>query len=273
MMRLILTADSLYTTMTANAYWILRHEHRLLTLPPDAAGAIFPLAGPAEFAVGALPVGEWAGRPCLAVDVENVPEIKGLEATPLRAIYEIAGGELFMLAGRAVQLLDWRKHHRFCGQCGTPTARQGSEFAMACPACGLAVYPRISPAIMVLVRDGDRLLLARSPRFKPGVYSALAGFVEPGETLEQCAAREVREEVGIEIANLRYFASQPWPFPNSLMVAFFADYAGGEITPDPAEIEAAGWFAADALPLLPDRVSISRRLIDAALSECLSAAG
>jgi NAD+ diphosphatase len=110
-------------------------------------------------------------------------------------------------------------------------------------------------------------LLARSPHFKPGVYSALAGFVEPGETLEQCAVREVHEEVGIEIANLRYFASQPWPFPNSLMIAFFADYVGGTITPEPGEIEDAGWFLPDALPLLPDPVSISRRLIDAALAD------
>ena len=117
---------------------------------------------------------------------------------------------------------------------------------------------------MVLVRRGNELLLARSPHFKPGVFSALAGFVEAGETLEQCAAREVREEVGVEIANLRYFQSQPWPFPDSLMLAFFADYAGGEITPDPAEIEAAGWYALDALPGLPDPVSIARRLIDAA---------
>jgi NAD+ diphosphatase len=139
------------------------------------------------------------------------------------------------------------------------------EAAMRCPACGLLAYPRISPAVMVLVRDGDKLLLARSPHFKPGVFSALAGFVEPGETLEQCAAREVREEVGIEIANLRYFDSQPWPFPNSLMVAFFADYAGGTIRPDPAEIAEAAWFSPDELPILPDPISISRRLIDAAL--------
>jgi NAD+ diphosphatase len=118
---------------------------------------------------------------------------------------------------------------------------------------------------MVLVRDGERLLLARSPHFKPGVFSALAGFVEPGESLEACAKREVREEVGIEITNLRYFDSQSWPFPNSLMLAFFADYAGGELLLDPNEIEAAGWFEADNLPILPEPISISRRLIEAAL--------
>ena len=139
-----------------------------------------------------------------------------------------------------------------------------TEFAMECPSCGLLAYPRISPAVMVLVRRGNELLLARSPHFRPGVFSALAGFVEAGETLEQCAVREVREEVGVEITNLRYFQSQPWPFPDSLMLAFFADYAGGEIVPDPSEIEAAGWFSIDALPVLPDPVSIARRLIDAA---------
>jgi len=135
---------------------------------------------------------------------------------------------------------------------------------MECRNCGLLAYPRISPAVMVLVSRGNELLLARSPHFKPGVFSALAGFVEAGETLEQCAVREVREEVGIEITNLRYFQSQPWPFPDSLMLAFFADYAGGVITPEPSEIEAAEWFARDQLPTLPDPVSIARRLIDAA---------
>lgn len=140
-----------------------------------------------------------------------------------------------------------------------------TEFAMECPSCRLTAYPRISPAVMVLVERGNDLLLARSPHFKPGVFSALAGFVEPGETLEQCAVREVREEVGIEITNLRYFKSQPWPFPNSLMIAYFADYAAGTITPDPTEIEAADWFSRDALPLLPDPVSIARQLIEAAL--------
>jgi NAD+ diphosphatase len=183
----------------------------------------------------------------------------------LRAIFHLAGVEIFALAGRATQLLDWQKNHRFCGQCGTPTIKKADELSMQCPSCGLLAYPRISPAVMVLVRDGDKLLLARSPHFKPGVYSALAGFVEPGETLEECAKREVREEVGIEIANLRYFHSQPWPFPNSLMVAFFADYAGGSLKPDPNEIEAADWFSPDALPVLPEPISISRRLIDAAL--------
>ena len=254
--------------MSEPSYWILRCQHRLLTVRGNAQEALFPLGLAADFGQpeNVLAVGEWLGRPCYAADVEQFPALESGEATPLRAIFQLAGAELFALAGRATQLLDWQSQHRYCGKCGTPTVKKAGELALHCPSCGLLAYPRISPAVMVLVRDGDKLLLARSPHFKPGVFSALAGFVEPGETLEECAAREVREEVGIEIANLRYFHSQPWPFPNSLMVAFFADYAGGTITPEPTEIEAAAWFLPDALPLLPEPISISRRLIDAALA-------
>jgi NAD+ diphosphatase len=142
-----------------------------------------------------------------------------------------------------------------------------SERARECPACGLVAYPRIAPAVMCLVTRERAILLARSPRFPPGMYSALAGFVEPGESLEQCLAREVLEETGVRIANARYFASQPWPFPHSLMIAFVADYAGGEITPAPGEIEDAQWFRLDALPKLPNRISIARRLIDGVVAE------
>jgi NAD+ diphosphatase len=131
----------------------------------------------------------------------------------------------------------------------------------------------VAPAIMCLVKRGDQILLGRSPHFPPGMYSALAGFVEPGETLEQCVAREVREETGIIIAHPRYFASQPWPFPHSLMIAFVADYAGGELAPDLSEIEDANWFKLDALPKLPAKISISRRLIDCVVGEMLASHG
>jgi NAD+ diphosphatase len=255
--------------MSTPGYWIFRCEHRLLTTTASHPESLFPFGLAADFGEleNPLLVGELLGHPCYAADVRQFPDVLSGEAAPLRAIFQLAGPETFALAGRATQLLDWLGNHRFCGKCGTPTLMKSGENAMQCPSCGLLAYPRISPAVMVLVCDGDRLLLARSPHFKPGVFSALAGFVEPGETLEECAAREVREEVGIEITNLRYFHSQPWPFPNSLMVAFFADYAGGTITPDPSEIEAAEWFYPDALPLLPEPISISRRLIEAALKE------
>jgi NAD+ diphosphatase len=138
---------------------------------------------------------------------------------------------------------------------------------MRCEVCTLSFYPRISPAIIVLVRRGDEALLARSTRSASGFYSTLAGFVEAGESLEETLAREVREEVGVEVTNLRYFASQSWPFPHSLMVGFFADHAGGEIVVDKTEITDARWFAPTALPLIPPKLSIARQLIDAWVAE------
>jgi len=206
---------------------------------------------------------------CFACELEEgstPPE--GMQWSGLRALFGSIDDSLFALAGRAFQIVDWDRSHQFCGRCGTPTVIKNHERARECPSCGQVHYPRIAPAIMALVRRGREFLLARSPHFAPGMYSALAGFVEPGETLEQTLVREVREEVGIEVANVRYFASQPWPFPHSLMIAFNADYAGGEITPQADEIEAADWFSIDRLPqVLPSKISISRRLIDAALQD------
>ncbi len=131
----------------------------------------------------------------------------------LRALFGAIDDSMFAVAGRAFQIVDWDRTHQFCGRCGTPTQVKNSERARECPNCKQVHYPRIAPAILALVRRGRELLLARSPHFAPGMYSALAGFVEPGETLEQTLVREVREEVGIEVANVRYFASQPWPVP------------------------------------------------------------
>lgn len=251
--------------MNESAYWLLRCENRIFTSDPQSPTTLFPFARAADFGspAGALLVGEWQGRPCYAVDVSSAPAQLAGEWLTLRALFGVGGSDAFALAGRATQLLDWQNNHRYCGRCATATIISSGEPAMRCPQCGLLAYPRISPAVMVLISRGDQLLLARSPHFRPGVFSALAGFVEAGETLEQCAIREVREEVGLEISNLRYFRSQSWPFPNSLMLAFFADYAGGVITPQASEIEAADWFAANALPELPDPLSIARQLIDA----------
>jgi NAD+ diphosphatase len=147
-----------------------------------------------------------------------------------------------------------------------PTERAAHERAMKCPRCRLTVYPRISPAMMALVTDGDRLLLGRGINFPPGRYSALAGFLEAGETIEECVIREVREETRVQIRNPRYFGSQSWPFPNSLMIAFTAEYAGGELQHDPAELADARWFSIDELPQLPPRLSIARALIDATVA-------
>lgn len=164
---------------------------------------------------------------------------------------------------QASQLLEWVRTHRWCGACGVPTVRVPGERAMQCPRCGLRNYPRISPAMMVLVTRGHELLLASNVNFPPGRYSALAGFLEAGESVEAAIHREVAEEVGIQVHRPRYFGSQSWPFPHSLMIAFTAEWLAGDIHVDPTEIRDARWFTPDTLPDLPPaNVSISRALVE-----------
>ena len=209
-----------------------------------------------------LYLGSLYGRPCHAAEVElTVSPPPGMRFEGLRALWTRLDEALLGVASHALQLIEWDRTHQFCGRCGTPTQRRAEERARHCSACGLTAYPRLSPVIMVrVVRDGQ-ILLARAPRFAPGVYSLLAGFVEAGETLEQAIHREVAEEVNIKVGNLRYFASQSWPFPHSLMIAFTAEYAGGELRVDGRELVDAGWFAPDALPGLPSAMSMAWRLI------------
>ncbi|MBI2381926.1 MAG: NAD(+) diphosphatase [Gammaproteobacteria bacterium] len=186
----------------------------------------------------------------------------------LRALLGRLPSELWALAGRAYQLVEWERTHRFCGACGKTTRRHESgEFAMVCSGCGHTAYPRISPATITVITRGREILLARNARSANGFFACIAGFVEAGESLEDCVRREVREEVGLEVGPMRYFGSQPWPFPHQLMLGFIAEYAGGELKLQEDEIAEAGWFTADNLPPLPPKVSIARQLIDAALAE------
>lgn len=191
----------------------------------------------------------------------------GLRAAGLRQWFGELNDTDLAIAMRAIQLLEWDRTHRFCGACGTRTDHLPGERARRCPSCGLSTYPRIAPAMMVMVTRGRQMLMGRGLHFPPGRYSALAGFVEAGETVEQAVVREVREEAGIEIRDLRYFGSQSWPFPHSLMIAFRAEWAGGEIRIDPNELADAQWFNPEALPGIPPRLSIARALIDATLAE------
>jgi NAD+ diphosphatase len=216
-----------------------------------------------------LYLGRHAGVDCWAAELpKEAPAPPGaLSWEGLRALFSVLDDAHFALAGRALQLLDWDRTHQFCGRCGTPTEAKRDERSRVCPACRLSAYPRVAPAVMMLVRRGRELLLGRSPHFPPGMYSALAGFVEPGESLEQCVAREVGEEVGVQISNIRYFASQSWPFPHSLMIAFTCEWSSGEVRPQPEEIEAANWFDVLQLPKLPSKISIARRLIDSVSHE------
>ncbi|HEX7271971.1 MAG TPA: NAD(+) diphosphatase [Casimicrobiaceae bacterium] len=217
-------------------------------------------------------LGSNEGLDCIVVRVAaDAPEPPGWQWRGLRSLFLHLPDPLLALAGRAFQIAEWDRSHQFCGRCGAPTRDRANERAKECPACGHVVFPRVSPAMMVLVTRGRELLLARANRFPQAMYSALAGFVEPGESIEDCIHREVREEVNIEVDGLRYFASQSWAFPHSLMIAYTAEYAGGEMRPSDEEIADAQWFALDALPQLPSPVSIARRLIDATVAKLAAA--
>ncbi|MDP2397753.1 MAG: NAD(+) diphosphatase [Burkholderiales bacterium] len=205
---------------------------------------------------------------CYAAEVDEAqPLPAGWAPLGLRDLFGMVDSTLAALSGRALQLLEWERNHQFCSRCGTPMQARSDERARACPSCRFTTYPLVSPAVMVLITRGRELLLARKAVWPAGRYSAIAGFVEPGEMLEDTVVRETREEVGVEVGELRYFGSQPWPFPHSLMVAFTAEYAGGPVRPDGVEIEEAAWFDAEALPRLPPSVSISRRLITTVAAE------
>lgn len=246
----------------------------LLDLPDDWVGALtIAVRGgevilldehPDDVAPGATSqvLGILDGVACWAIDVDGdgYPDVDGL--LPLMALYGRVDDLRWTLAGRAVQLVEWERTHRFCGRCSTPTERAVGERARRCPACGLLAFPRLSPAIITLVVRGDEALLARGVTFPVPLYSCLAGFVEPGETMEQAVHREVREEVGVTLCDVRYVRSQPWPFPHSLMLGFEATWESGDIDIDEQEIVDARWFRAEDLPMIPPGMSIARTLID-----------
>ena len=244
-------------------------DGRMLVSGDDKAASSSPAVPTwsdlALLGIGGAPhfLGTLDGTPCVAVGLAvDAPEPAGWRYAGLRSLFFALPEPVLATAARASQIVEWDRTHRFCGVCGTPTHDKPGDRAKECPSCGQVAFPRVSPAMMVLVTRGREVLLARANRFPVAMYSALAGFVEPGETIEDCIHREVREEVGIEVDNLVYFGSQSWSFPHSLMIAFTAEYAGGELVPDGAEIADAQWFAPEAVPKLPPSVSIARRLID-----------
>ena len=253
-------------TQSNRALWFIFHKDRLLVKNTDNRYRIpcsEDLARKKLNSIRKQYLGELDGSACYAAELPDTHQLSnGFELNGLRETFGRLEEELIWVAGRANQLVDWSRNHQFCGQCGHPTQDKTEERAKICPACKLVNYPRLSPAIIVAVIKGDRLLLAHNKRFKSGYYSVLAGFVEPGETLEECVVREIKEEVGISVKNVRYFGSQPWPFPNSLMVGFLADYDGGTINIDQSEIVNAAWFTADRLPFIPPKITIARHMID-----------
>jgi len=252
--------------------WFIFHEGRMLVVAQGEELLLPRCSDLTELGLEPARVqylGTWHGEPAFSAEVAAPSTPPGMVWHGLRTLLGRFDTPLVAVASRAAQIIEWDRTHQFCGRCGTPTVIRGEERARSCPSCRLRVYPRINPAVMVLVTRGAEVLLARKPSSPKNRFSALAGFVEAGESLEETVARETLEEVGVHVKNIRYFGSQSWPFPNSLMIAFTAEYAGGEMRPDGVEIEEARWFAPDQLPTIPEGISISRWLIDSVTAEML----
>jgi len=250
----------------AGAFWCVVSRHKLLVaMDTDAAAIPF---GEGLDRWGLVPlrqhyVGALRGFSCHGVEVsDKTPAPQGMAFVGLWSLYGLLEEDSFKVALTAMHLVEWDRTSQFCGRCGARTELRREERAKECTACGAIVFPRISPAVIVLIERGDRVLLARASHFPEGMHSVVAGFVEPGESLEETVSREIEEETGILVEDVRYFGSQPWPFPDSLMIGFTARYASGEIRIDGKEIVDAGWFSVDDLPEIPGKVSIARKLID-----------
>lgn len=208
-------------------------------------------------------LGQFDGRPVCSADIDASAELPpGVIAYSLRRLFGRMEQVFFDVAGTAYQVQYWDRNHQVCSACAAPLEVRVGSRCKQCVKCKLEYFPKVSPAMIVLVEDGDRILMGRHPRLPPGMYALIAGFLEPGETLEECVVREVREETGLEVDDIRYFASQPWPFPHQIMLAFFARKCGGELRVDKEELEDARFFTRDDMPMLPPPISVARKLID-----------
>lgn len=246
---------------------LLKQNAHGVNAVPHGFAMPFPEAacnGPTHF------LGEFASSPCYAAELPSAaPAAEGFAFTGLRDAYDILGESLYTLAGKGAELIHWDKFSKFCSRCGTSTVWH-SPRSKNCPACGNEIFPSISVATIVLIRKGEQALLVRGKNNPRPTHGLVAGFLEPGESLEECVTREVKEETGLEIANVAYFASQPWPYPCGLMAGFTADYKNGEIVIQEQELSSAAFFSRENPPLLPHKLSIARRLIDAWLEQTKS---
>lgn len=256
---------------TEKAFWFIFRGREILLKLNNNPGVIPKLVNFGELGLSGIReqyLGALEGTHCYSVELPGDTQVPdGMKFVDLRQAYSEMSEKCFALVNKAVQIMEWDRTNQFCSRCGTKTLRKPEERGKECPNCGELFYPRISPAVIVLIRKGKEILLARSPNFPPDMYSLIAGFVEPGESAEAAVVREIREEVGIEVKNITYFGTQAWPFPNSLMIGFTAEYDSGEIQPDGFEIEDAKWFSVENLPVLPGKISIARKLIDSFLKE------
>jgi NAD+ diphosphatase len=251
---------------TEPAWWFVFRGDTLLVSVKGAAASLPYVVHLAELNLTPIRehyLGMLDGRHCYSAELDEDAEApEAMTFHGLRQLWGLLDEDLIAVSGHAFQIVNWDRTNQFCGRCGTHMESETERRAKVCPQCGLTSFPPLSPAIIVAVVRGNKLLLASAHRHPPGLYSVIAGFVEPGETLKDCVRREVKEETGIEVKDIRYFGSQPWPFPHSLMIAFTATYAGSEIIIEKDEIKDAGWFTADNLPPIPPKISIARQLID-----------
>lgn len=256
---------------TEKALWFIFRGREILVKLNKNPGVIPRLLDFGELGLSGIReqyLGMLEGIHCYSVELSGDAQApEGMKFVDLRQAYSEMNEKCFTLVNKAVQVMEWDRTNQFCSRCGTKTLQKPGERGKECPDCGELFYPRISPAVIVLIRKGHEILLARSPNFPQCLYGLIAGFVEPGESAEAAAVREIREEVGIEVKNITYFGTQAWPFPNSLMIGFTAEYSSGEIRPDGLEIDDARWFSVENLPELPGKISIARQLIDYFLKE------
>ena len=201
------------------------------------------------------------GTKVVTYQIEMPPADSELQPYPLRQSYYKLPRELYLKAGKCQELLYWDRNTKYCGVCGAPM-RMDTDISKKCTECGKEIWPQLATAVIVLIHRGDEVLLVRAKNFRTDFYGLVAGFVETGETLEEAVAREAMEETGVTITNIRYFGSQPWPYPCGLMVGFHADYVSGEIHLQRSEIAKGGWFTRDNLPTIPEKLSIARMLLD-----------
>lgn len=260
-------------TNVIESYWFIFNNYDIL-IGDDGDGIFIPFVKYPQEINNSIRsfqyIGEYRSVQCFCAVIADDKEklIPGFNFISLRNIFGKIDDGFFRVACYAYEISVWDRTFAYCSRCGEKNHELDIGWAKSCPSCGLISYPRISPAIIVAVIRNNKLLLARSPGFKNGMYSVLAGFVDPGESLEDCVIREVKEEVQINVRNIRYFSSQSWSFTNSLMVGFIADYESGEIKVDGDEIIDAGWFSKSEIPLIPEKISIARKLIDWFVDNC-----
>lgn len=204
---------------------------------------------------------------CADILHQHLP-VNSFESLSLRNAFEQLGDDWYSIITKAFTIINWDRNHQHCGKCGEPTLHKPFTFERYCVGCNVTFYPRISPSVIVLIRRDDHVLMARGSHFKPGVYGLISGFVEAGENIEDTIHREIYEETQISVKNLKYFGSQVWPFPDSLMLGFFADYHSGTLNIDNNEIEHAGWYLYNELPGRPStKVSIASKMLDHFIAE------